>query len=52
LKRGTSGDEGHSHRRRYRGLTAAAALGRAGVEVAVFERAPELKYEKIARYRT
>lgn len=34
------------------GLTAAAALGRAGVEVAVFERAPELKYEKIARYRT
>jgi phytoene dehydrogenase-like protein len=34
------------------GLTAAAALGRAGVEVAVFERAPKLKYEKIARYRT
>jgi phytoene dehydrogenase-like protein len=34
------------------GLTAAAALGRAGVEAAVFERAPELKYEKIARYRT
>ena len=34
------------------GLTAAAALGRAGVEVAVFERAPDLKYEKFARYRT
>jgi phytoene dehydrogenase-like protein len=34
------------------GLTATAALGRAGVEVAVFERAPELKYEKIAKYRT
>jgi phytoene dehydrogenase-like protein len=34
------------------GLTAAGALGRAGVEVAVFERAPELKYEKIAKYRT
>lgn len=34
------------------GPTAAAALGCAGVEVAVFERAPELKYEKIARYRT
>jgi phytoene dehydrogenase-like protein len=30
------------------GLTATAA----GVEVAVFERAPELRYEKIAKYRT
>src|SRR5215203_1532279 len=43
VARRAPGDQGPHRRRRHRGLAAAVALGRAGVEPAVFERAPELQ---------